>query len=128
MRGRSRRLDRVADLIRSELSDVLLLRVKDPRVARALVTVTGVDVSPDLRHARVFVSAVGTPQVARDSLQGLRSAAGYLRRELGQRIHLKYTPELRFERDPALDRGARIEEALARSGPPPGETDGEEDA
>ncbi len=126
MREGSRRVDRVADLVREVLSDLLVKGVKDPRVSAALVTVTDVDVSPDLRHARVYVSTLGDEAAQEAGLAGLRSAAGYLRRELGRHLHTKYTPELHFDRDPSLAAAARVEELLtelreADEAPPPQE-------
>jgi len=108
-----RRTDRVGDLVRQVLSELLVRGVKDPRVAAGFVTITGVDVSPDLRHARVYVSALGDEAAREAALAGLRSAAGWLRRELGRRIHTKYTPELTFSRDPSIETARRVESLLA---------------
>ena len=98
--------------MREALSDVLLSGVKDPRVNRGLVTVTSVDVAPDLKSAYVYVSILGDDRTADDALAGLASAAGYLRRELGRLISTKSTPALRFRMDPALASGARVEGLL----------------
>lgn len=110
---RSRRLDRVGDLVRGALSEVFVRGLKDPRVAAGLVTVTGVDVSPDLRHADVWVSVIGDDEQRQAAMQGLESAGGYLRRELGQRIQTKYTPALRFRRDVTAEQGAWVERTLS---------------
>ena len=116
--GSSRRTERVGDLVRNVLSELILRGIKDPRVAGALVTVTGVDVSPDLRHAQVFVSSPDDRVEA--AIAGLESAAGWLRRELGRRIQTKYTPELHFSRDASIAEGARIERMLSElEGDPP---------
>ena len=97
----SRRTHRVADLIRAELSDLLLRSVHDPRIR--LVSVTDVDVSPDLRHAVVKVSVLGGDEERESTVEALRHARGFLRSELAHRLRtMRVTPELLFE----LDRGA----------------------
>ena len=106
-----RRVDRIEEQLRIELSEILEHEVHDPRVR--LVTVTHVKVSPDLRHAKVFVSALGDVEDRKKILQGLRSAAGYARRSLGQRLHhLRRIPELTFDYDEALEKEMRIEQLL----------------
>ena len=122
---------RVADQIRCELAELLMHSVKDPRVGFA--TVTEVRVSPDLRHARVYVSVMGDEEAMRDSLAALRRAAGYLRREVGRRITLRHVPELRFVADETLAHSARIEAILddvlpEDSEPEEGEHEADEDA
>lgn len=109
----NRRIDRVGDLVRAALSEILLRGLKDPRVRAGFVTVTEVEVSPDLRHAHVWVSIIGDEDAYEQALAGLEAAAGYLRRELGQRISTKYTPALRFSRDLSAEQGAYIEQKLA---------------
>ncbi len=105
---------RVAERIRSELMDLVLSgSVKDPRVSGAVVT--NVRVTDDLRHARVYVRLLeqDPPERRRKELvTALGRASGFLRREIGARLHLKYTPELRFEWDETVDRAARIERVL----------------
>lgn len=103
------RIGRVNEEIQRELS-ALLRRVKDPRVT-GLVSVTAVDTTPDLRYAKVFISVAdkgSAPQV----LSGLKSASGWLRRELGQALSLRYTPELIFQLDDSIDKGAHILDML----------------
>lgn len=117
--GPSRRVRQVEDLVRGVLSELLLRGLKDPRVAAGLVTVTGAQVSPDLRHAKVWVSVIGDGQTRRRALEGLDAGAGFLRRELGARLQTKRTPALRFELDRTAERAALLEEALG-SLPPPG--------
>jgi ribosome-binding factor A len=104
-----RRTDRVGDLMRGEIADVLLRRVKDPRIG--FVTVTGVKVSPDLRHATVFVSLLDEGAVA-ETLAALERASGFVRAELGRRMRLKYTPELSFKHDATPSRAAHLEAVL----------------
>lgn len=113
-RGKNRRLDRVGDLVRSCLAEIILRGLQDPRVKAGLVTITDVEVSPDIRHAKVWVSIVGDEAAQKAALEGLAAAAGYLRRELGQRIQTKYTPALRFERDTSAEEGAWVEQTLAK--------------
>jgi len=106
-----RRIDRIEEQMRIELSEILEREVQDPRVR--LVTVTHVKVSPDLRHARVFVSSLGGLEERKKILQGLKSAAGYARRSLGQRLHhLRRIPELTFDYDDMLEKEMRIEQLL----------------
>jgi ribosome-binding factor A len=100
-----RRADRVGDLVRRELSRLLLREIKDPRLGQ--VVVTKVEMSPDLRHARIFFT--GAPGVDHaEELAGLRSAAGFLRGLLGRSLRLRYAPELAFELDDSVDRSLHI--------------------
>jgi ribosome-binding factor A len=106
----ARRADRVADSVRAAVAELLLRELKDPRVG--LVTITGVDMSDDLKHARVFFSVVGDETVRRRSLEGLQSAAGFLRREVGRRLQLRYAPELTFRLDSTPERAQRVTDLL----------------
>ena len=106
----SNRINRINDEIQKELS-ALLRSLKDPRVQGGMVTVTHVDTTSDLRCARVFVSTLDKAR-EKDVLKGLRSAAGYLRRELGAAIKLRYTPELQFIADDSIEQGAHILQML----------------
>lgn len=105
----SNRIGRINEEIQRTLSD-LIRTVKDPRV-HGLISITGVETTPDLRYAKVFVSMLDKSD-AGDVVKGLKSAAGYLRRELGAKLSLRYTPELVFEQDNSIDRGAHIMELL----------------
>ena len=106
----SRRTDRVGDLIRAELSELILREVSDPRVR--MVTVTAVSVAPDLTNARVSISMYGTEEERAECLAGLRRASGYLRGLLGRRLTLRRIPELTFELDRGAEHSARIAEIL----------------
>ena len=106
------RMRRVDEAMREVLSGAITSELKDPRVG--FVTVTSVDTAPDLRHARVYVSVLGTDPVRRRSLDGLRSAHGYLQRRVAEELHLKHTPTLAFEYDDTTDRGQRISELIDR--------------
>jgi ribosome-binding factor A len=108
--GRMRRVD---EAVRAVLSDVIASHLKDPRVG--FVTVTGVKTSPDLRHARVFVSVLGDEDARSASLEGLRSAHGFLQSRVASELTLKHTPTLTFEYDDSVDRGMRITELLAET-------------
>lgn len=97
---------RVAEQIQRELADLVRLEVKDPRVG--MVTLTGVEVSPDYGHARVFFTLLGGEAQVEAALAGLNRAAGFLRRELGRRIKLRVTPQLHFVHDESVERGMRL--------------------
>src|ERR1700704_1767685 len=106
------RLRRVDVAIRQVLSDAVTQDLKDPRVG--FVTVTGVKTSPDLRHARVFVSVLGSEPEREASLEGLRSAHGFLQGRVASQLSLKHTPALAFEYDQSIDHGMRITEILQK--------------
>ena len=106
----SNRIPRINDAIQKELS-ALLRTVKDPRVSEGMLTITHVDTTSALRYARVYVSALNCPD-EKGLLNGLKSAAGYLRRELGSRIDLRYTPELQFFVDDSIVRGTQLRETV----------------
>ena len=111
----SNRIGRINDEIQKELSD-LFRGVKDPRVSGALLTITHVDTTSDLRYSRIYVSALDKTD-EKDFLKGLKSASGYLRRELGQRLNLRYTPELQFFPDDSIAYGAHILDMLSHVKP-----------
>jgi ribosome-binding factor A len=102
---------RVDEAMRMVLSDAIAGDLKDPRVG--FVTVTGVKTSPDLRHARVYVSVLGDDPTREASIDGLRSAHGFLQRRLATELTLKHTPTLTFQYDDTVDRGMRINELLS---------------
>ena len=104
------RMRRVDEAMREVLSDAITSGLKDPRVG--FVTVTSVETSPDLRHARVFVSVLGNPGERRRSLQALDHAHGFLQRRVGSQLRLKHTPQLQFVYDDTPERGMRITELL----------------
>ena len=106
----SNRINRINEEIQKELSS-LLRGLKDPRVQGGMVTITHVDTTSDLRYSRIFVSVLDKSQ-EKDVVKGLKSAAGYLRRELGASLRLRYTPELQFIADDSIEYGAHILELL----------------
>jgi ribosome-binding factor A len=101
------RMRRVDEAMRQVLGDALAQELKDPRVG--FVTVTDVKTSPDLRHARVYVSVLGDEPAREATLEGLRSAHGFLQGRVAGELRLKHTPELRFELDDTAERAARLE-------------------
>ena len=107
----SNRLGRINEEIQRELSS-LIRTVKDPRV-HGLVSITAVDTTPDLRYAKIFVSVLDKSDV-KEVVKGLRSAGGYLRRELGRSLQLRYTPELTFVADDSIAEGAHILELIEK--------------
>ncbi|MBD1831413.1 30S ribosome-binding factor RbfA [Cyanobacteria bacterium FACHB-472] len=104
----SRRVSRVSALIKREISQLLLQEIKDDRVGAGMVSVTDVDVSGDLQHAKIFVSIYGTDEAKAETMEGLKAATGFVRRELGQRLGLRRTPEIMFLEDESLERGDRL--------------------
>lgn len=109
----SRRAERVAEGIREEVARFLSIDAKDPRI-QGLVTVTAVDVTPDLRTAKIFVSIMGSEQEKSSTLEGLTSLAGHLRGRLARTLRLRFAPELEFRIDPSVERAARIETLLSQ--------------
>ena len=106
----SNRIGRINEEIQRELSEQFR-RLKDPRVSSGMVSVTRVDTTGDLRYARVYISALDKGQKT-EVLKGLKSAAGFLRHELGQALQLRYTPQLQFIPDDSIEYGAHILEML----------------
>lgn len=108
----TRRADRVGEAIREEIATFLTESAKDPRIV-GFVTVTGVDVTSDLRHARVFVSVMGSDAEKESTFEGLASAASHLRSRVGRALQLRVAPEIQFREDESVQRAARIESLLA---------------
>jgi ribosome-binding factor A len=104
----NRRVSRVAELIKREISQMLLNGIKDDRVGTGMVSVTDVDVSGDLQHAKIFVSIYGTEEAKAETMAGLKSATGYVRSELGSRVRLRRTPEVQFLEDHSIERGTKV--------------------
>jgi len=122
-----RRSDRVAAAIREEVATFLAEDAKDPRIT-GLVTVTGVDVTRDLRHAKVFVSVLGTETERASTFDGLASAAGHLRSRVGKALRLRLAPEISFRQDESVAHAARIEDLLAKIKDAQPRNDGDEHA
>jgi ribosome-binding factor A len=106
------RQEKLGELIAAELSELLRTRVKDPRVGFA--SITHVEVSGDLRHAKVFVSVMGSPEEREATMQGLKNATGFLRHELATRLVIRFMPEIVFKLDKSIEEGSRILELIHR--------------
>ena len=102
----SNRINRINEEIQKELSS-LLRTVKDPRVQDTMISITRVETTPDLRFAKIYVSFLEEDK-AKDAIKGLQSASGYLRRELGRELNLRYTPELQWSHDDSITYGAKM--------------------
>ena len=108
----NRRADRVGEAIREEIATFLAESVKDPRIV-GFVTVTGVEITSDLRHAKVFVSVMGSEAEKSATFEGLASTASHLRSRVGRSLRLRVAPEIQFREDESVARAARIESLLA---------------
>lgn len=106
-----RRPGRLSELMQQELSDILRKQVKDPRVAE-FCTIMRVDVSDDLRYAKVLVSIMGDESQQKSTMIGLKNATGFIRREIGHRIGLRFTPELSFILDKSVDYSFKIDKLI----------------
>ncbi len=103
-----KRSERVSDQVKREIADILMRKIKDPRIG--FVTVTDVELADDLRNAKVFVSVLGADRVS--TLKGLESASAFIRAELGHRLRLRFIPDLLFRYDDSAERGAHIMDLL----------------
>ena len=103
----TRRTERISSVIQQEISNLLLEQVNDPRLA-SLISITKVSTSPDLRHAKVFISTLGNGVNKSEILQGFAAASGFLRRQLANHLKLKHTPELSFHLDDSIERGDKV--------------------
>ena len=108
--GNKLRIEKLQELIKQEMSKMLLKEIKDPRIG--FVTVTDVEMTGDLREAKIYVSIMGGAEQVKSSLEGLNSALGFIRREIGQRVRLRFTPEISFALDTSLDYGDHIQKLL----------------
>ena len=115
----SNRKGRINEELQRELSS-LIRTLKDPRVQQSMVSVTKVEATGDLRYAKVYISVLDKEK-SKETLKGLRSAGGWLRREIGSRLQLRYTPELVFEEDDSIAYGARMYDLLRSLETPKGE-------
>ena len=106
-----KRSERVGDLVHHEISNILLREISDPRVE--MITITGTKVSDDLRHANVYYSVIGDEKRWEEVKEGLSSSKGYIKRELGRRLKMKYIPDVHFHEDRTLEKGERIDSLLS---------------
>jgi ribosome-binding factor A len=104
----TRRVSRVAELIKREVSQMILFDIKDDRVGAGMVSVTGVDVAGDLQHTKIFVSIYGSDEVRAETMEGLKAVTGYVRSELGKRVRLRRTPTVIFVEDKSFDRATSV--------------------
>lgn len=118
------RAQRVGEEIKREVSDILRNEIKDPRAA-GLISVTDVDVTRDLRHARIFISVFGSDEEQQGTFLALSRAAGFIRTEVGRRIRLRHTPEISFHLDRSIAYGAHINQILKDINVAEGESGGE---
>lgn len=107
----ARRIGRLNEEIKKELSILIKNQIKDPRISE-FVSITDVNTTNDLRYAKVFISIYGNKEQQEETLLGLKNAGGYLRREIGKKIRLRYTPELLFEMDHSIEYGMHINSIL----------------
>lgn len=105
------RIIRISEEMKREVSAIIQSELKDPRLSR-MISVTNANVTKDLRYAKVYVSIMGTDEEKKNALEGLKSAAGFIRREVGHRIQLRYTPEIQFELDNSIEHGAYISKLI----------------
>ena len=106
------RIEKIQELMKQEISQIILQELKDPRIG--FVTVTQVEITGDLRNAKVYVSLMGNEEQIKDCWRGLQSSLGFIRREIGKRIRLRFTPELTFALDKSLDYSAHIQKLLLK--------------
>jgi ribosome-binding factor A len=116
----SYRIPKINSLIRQEISDLLKLEMKDPRL-NEFVAITEVDTTPDLKHARIYISFMGTDEEKEGALEALTGASGYIRHELSKTIRIRHIPELSFHWDNSIERGAHILRLIEQVAPEPEE-------
>jgi ribosome-binding factor A len=105
------RINRISEEMKREISSIIQNDLKDPRLPK-LISVISANVTKDLRFTKVFVSILGSEEERKDAMSALKSAAGYIRREIGHRMQLRYTPEIHFELDNSIERGVYINKLI----------------
>ena len=113
----SRRVEKVSSLIKREISQMLINGIKDDRVGSGMVSITDVEMSGDLQHAKVFVSIYGTEAAKKETMEGLKACTSFVRRSLGQKIRLRHTPEIHFIQDSSLEKGDQLIQLIDRITP-----------
>lgn len=108
------RISRISEEFKREISDIIINDLKDPRIAE-FTSIVSVDVTKDLRYAKVYVSILGDEKKRNDTIAGLKSAAGYIRKEIGSRVKLRYTPEMLFELDKSIEHGVYISNLIRQA-------------
>ncbi|PNV61447.1 30S ribosome-binding factor RbfA [Clostridium sp. chh4-2] len=112
MRKNSIKNTRINMEVQREMSEIIRTEIKDPRVHDAMVTVVAVDVTPDLKYCKAYISVLGSEEAARHAIEGLKSAVGYVRRELAKRINLRNTPEITFVQDQSIEYGVNMSKLI----------------
>jgi len=112
MRKNSIKNTRINMEVQRELSEIIRMEIKDPRVSAAMTSVVAVEVTPDLKYCKAYISVLGNEEVARNALAGLKSAVGYIRRELARRINLRNTPEISFVLDQSIEYGVNMSKLI----------------
>lgn len=105
------RIDRISEEVKRVVSDIIRNDLRDPRIS-SFCSVVSAEVTPDLRYAKIYVSVLGSEEEKKNTIKGLNSAAGFIRRELGKNIELRYSPEVIFELDKSIEHGAHINKLL----------------
>jgi ribosome-binding factor A len=105
------RINRISEEMKKEVSSIIQTELKDPRLPK-LISITVMNVTKDLRHAKIFVSILGDDEEKKNAMTALKSAAGFIRREIGHRMQLKFTPEMHFELDDSIEKGVYISKLI----------------
>ena len=121
----SRRIEKVSSLIKREISQMLINGIKDDRVGAGMVSITEVELSGDLQHAKVYVSIYGTEEAKQETMEGLKACTPFVRKSLGQKIRLHHTPEIRFIQDSSLEKGDQLIKLIDRLTPSSASNEGE---
>ena len=112
MRKNSIKNTRINGEVQRELSEIIRGEIKDPRVTKAMVSVVSVEVTPDLKYCKAYISVLGSREAAEAAVEGLERAVGYIRRELAHRINLRNTPEIRFVLDQSIEHGIHMSKLI----------------
>ena len=108
MRKNSIKNTRINMEVQRELSEIIRTEIKDPRVSNAMITVVAVEVTPDLKYCKAYISMLGSEEAAASALEGLKNAVGYVRKELARRVNLRNTPEIKFVLDQSIEYGVNM--------------------
>lgn len=114
MRKNSIKNTRINMEVQRELSEIIRLEIKDPRVSAAMTSVVSVEVAPDLKHCKAYISVLGSEEQAQDAIAALKRAVGYIRRELARRINLRNTPEITFILDQSIEYGVHMSNLISQ--------------
>lgn len=106
------RIHRISEEVRKEISNIVQNELKDPRLP-TMVSIIAVDITKDLRYAKVYVSVLGNDEEKKNAMSALKSAAGFIRREIGHRVQIRYTPEIHFELDQSIEHGIYINKLIS---------------